>query len=356
MERSFVIPSAIEENSTEFHKVADNFIEGIKIMDFNGRDYLVGNLALREGNSPHKLINSAVSETDYQLLALTGLVVSTMGNFSKLVVTTGFPFTTYQSYRKDAEKFLQGRFEVNFDTRTVGGAKMETASFQVDNAEIMTEVEGCVKALREGNIKDKNNFFIASLGYGTFEIAQSTPRGIVSRTTNSAKGLHYAVNILEQELEKNYYLSLITEQQIERAFQRGLIVLDRKRIDLRELRLKALSRYYKEIVSPSIRRKFTNEDFTNTDRLYLVGGGALYPELVEMFKEEFNGVLEVIVPPDPYLTAGRGYCLQSMAKAKNNGNIDNRESTAYVGLDIGNSNTVVVVRTLDHEGMGVSME
>ena len=68
MERSFVIPSVFEENSTEFHKVAENFVDGIKIMDFNDKDYLVGNLALREGDSPHKLINSSVTEIDYQLM------------------------------------------------------------------------------------------------------------------------------------------------------------------------------------------------------------------------------------------------------------------------------------------------
>jgi plasmid segregation protein ParM len=349
MERSFVIPSAFEENSTEFHKVADNFVEGIKIMDFNGKDYLVGSLALREGNSPHKLINSSAAEIDYQLLALTGLVISTMGTFSKLVVTAGFPFTTYQSYKKDAEKFFQGNFNVNFDTRTIGGNNVEKASFQIESVDIMTEIEGCIKAIRENEQKEKNNFFVASLGYGTFEIAQSTPKGIIHRTTHSTKGIHYAVDMVEAELEKEYYLNMLTQQQMERAFQRGVIVLDRKRISLKDLRQKALTRYYNEIVSPAIRRKFTNEDFTNTDRLYLVGGGAMHPELVDQFKQEFQGVLEVIEYPDPFLCAGQGYCLQSMAKAKNNGDIESRENTAYVGLDIGNSNTVIVVNTVDHE-------
>ena len=347
MERSFVIPSVFEENSTEFHKVAENFVDGIKIIDFNGKDYLVGNLALREGIAPHKLINTAVDEIDYQLLAITGLVVASMGRFSRLVVTAGFPYTTYQSYRKDAEKFMLNRFDVNFDTRTFGGHKVERSSFNVDSIEIMTEIDGCVKAIRDGSMQEKNNFFVASLGYGTFELAQSLPKGIVHRTSNSTKGLHYAVNILENELRKDYYLNLLTEQQIERAFQRGLIVLDRKRINLKELRHKALASYYTEVISPTIKRKITNEDFTNTDRIYLVGGGAMYSELVDMFREEFSSFLDVIVYPEPYLAAGRGYCLQSMSKARQNGDMDARESTAFVGLDIGNSNTVVYVSTPD---------
>jgi plasmid segregation protein ParM len=347
MERSFVIPSVFEENTTEFHKVAENFVDGIKIIDFNGKDYLVGSLALREGNAPHKLINTSVREIDYQLLAISGLVVSTMGRYSRLVVTAGFPFTTFQSYRKDAEEFMMKRFDINFDSRTYGGFKIEKSSFQVDSIEIMTEIDGCVKAIRDGVQQEKNNFFIASIGYGTFEIAQSMPRGIVQRTTESTKGLNYAVSIVENELKKEYYLNLLTEQQIERTFQRGLIVLDRKRIDLKELRLKALTSYYHEVISPAIKRKITDDDYTNTDRLYLVGGGAMYPELVDMFKNEFQSFLDVVVYPEPYLCAGRGYCLQSLSKVKLSSDFESHENTAYVGLDIGNSNTVVYVSTPD---------
>lgn len=44
---------------------------------------------------------------------------------------------------------------------------------------------------------------LAGLGYGTFEIAQSMPKGIVHRTTHSAKGLHYAINIVDIESREN---------------------------------------------------------------------------------------------------------------------------------------------------------
>jgi plasmid segregation protein ParM len=356
MERSFVIPSVFEENSVELHKVADNFVDGIKITNFNGKDYLIGNLALREGIAPHKLINTSVNEIDFQLMAISGLLVSTMGRYSRLIVTVGFPFTTYLSYRKDAEKYLQRRFEVGFDTRTYGGSKLEKSTFSVESIEIMTEIDGCVKAIREGAPQEKNNFFVASLGYGTFEIAQSMPKGLVNRTTHSTKGLHYAVGLVENELKKDYYLNLLTEQQLERAFMRNLIVLDRKRISLKELRLKALTSYYNEVLSPAIKRKFTDEDFTNTDRLYLVGGGAMYTELVDQFKAEFGSFLDIIVYPEPYLCASKGFCINSMAKSKMSGDMENRENTAYVGLDIGNSNTVVHVNIPDAEVFTVSRE
>ena len=140
---------------------------------------------------------------------------------------------------------------------------------------------------------------------------------------------------------------MLTEQQIEKAFQRGLIVLNRQRIDIKGLRLKALKSYYNEVISPAIKRKINDDDFTNTSMLYLVGGGALYPELVDMFKDEFQSVLDIVVYPEPYLCASRGYCMQSIQRAKLSSDFEGLSSVTYVGLDIGNSTTVVYLSTPD---------
>jgi plasmid segregation protein ParM len=347
MEKSFVIPSVLEENSTAFSKVAENFIDGIRIVNYKDKDYVVGNLALKEGSAPHKLINSSAEDVDYQLLALTGLLISTMGSYKKLVVTAGFPYTTHQSYRKNAEKFFLGKHEISFDARPFGRAGIEKIEVVVEQIEILTEIDGCIKAIRSGN--EKESFFVVSLGFGTFEIALSTPSGITHRTTYSTKGISYAVGLVESELQKEYYLNLLTEQQIERAFQRGSMVLNRKRVDLTELRAKALRSYYAEVISPSLRKKFTDEDFDTAKKIYLVGGGALYTELVDMFRKEFESILEIKVFGEPNLCAAKGFCLNSMQKGKPNGEAvaDNRERTAYVGIDLGNSNTAIVVNTFE---------
>jgi plasmid segregation protein ParM len=347
MEKSFVIPSVLEENSTIFSKVADNFIDGLRIVNYKDKDYIIGNLALKEGNAPHKFINSSADDIDYQLLAITGLLISTMGSYTKLVVTAGFPYTTHQSYRKNAEKFFLGRHEIHFDGRTFGRNEVEKIDISVEQIEILTEIDGCIKAIRNNN--EKENFFVVSLGFGTFEIALSTPIGITHRTAYSTKGISYAVGLVEAELQKEYYLNLLTDQQIERAFQRGSMVLNRKRVDLTELRAKALRSYYTEVISPALRKKFTDEDFDNVKKIYLVGGGALYAELVDMFKKEFEALLEIKVFPEPNLCAAKGFCLNSMQKAKprNEAEVDKRERVAYVGIDLGNSNTAIVVNTID---------
>ncbi len=344
MKKSFIFPSVLEENYREFEKVSDNFLEAMKIVGFKDRDYIVGELALKEGHSPHKLLNSSAEEIDYQLLGIIGLLVASQGSFSKLVVTTGFSFTSYQPYKQGSVAFLKGPHEIAFDTRTLGGLGLENNKFDVPEADVISEVDGAVKFLRNGEVNEKDHFFIASLGYGTFEMALSAPSGLIHRTTHSSHGLLYAINRLETELQKEFYLSMLNEQQLERAFQRGEMIISRKKKDLKALREKVLRSYYNEVISPAMRKKFTDEDFFRSQKIYLVGGGAMYDELVNLFKAEFEGVLEVIVAPEPNLAASRGYCQHSVELAKKTVNaLGDKSSIACVGLDLGNNNTVVTV-------------
>ena len=159
------------------------------------------------------------------------------------------------------------------------------------------------------------------------------------------KGSTFAVNILENEIQKQYYINLLTEQQIERAFQRGYFVINRRKVDVTEMRKRALTSYFNEVISPGMRKKFLNEDFVKANKLYLVGGGAMYQELVDLFRQEFQEILDVIVYPDPYLCASEGYCLNSISLAQSVNNQELMDGTTYVGIDIGNSNTVVTVHT-----------
>lgn len=344
MQKTFIFPSVFEENYRDYERSANDFLDAIKIKNFNGKDYIIGEMALKEGNSPHKFLNSSADDLDYQLLGMIGLLIATQGTYSNLIVTTGFPFTTYQPYRQAAIDFFRGTHEITFDSRTMGGDSLEKVRFSVPEVDILTEVDGSIKAIRDGEMKEKDNFFIASLGYGTFEIALSSPSGLIFRTTHSSKGLVFAVNALENELQKKYYLNLLTDQQIERAFQRGRMMINRKNIDLKDLRGKALRSYYSEVVSPAIRKKFTDEDFYRAQKIYLVGGGALYEELVDSFREEFDGLLNIVVVPDPNLTASKGYCLRSIEMAKQKlTTLEDKGNYVCVGLDLGNNNTVITV-------------
>jgi len=345
MEKTFIIPSVFEENSMVFSKVADNFIDGIRLINFKGKDYIIGNLALKEGSAPHKLINSSPDDIDYQLLGLTALLIASLGSYSKLIVTIGFPNTTYSLYKKEAEKFFEGNHLISFDGRTYGENDTERIEINVENVDVLSEIEGCCKSVKN-TFNETEDFFIASLGFGTFELGLHTAAGIVNRTAYSTKGISYAVNLLENELNKEYYLNLLTEQQIERAFQRGSIVANRKRIDITGIRARALQSYYSEVISPSIRKKFNDEDYVNTRKIYLAGGGAMYVELVELFKREFHDVLEVIVFPEPYICASKGYCINSLEKATKNAETEKNERVIYVGIDLGNSSTAVVVNTI----------
>ena len=343
MKRSYVFPSVYEETQVDFAKVAANFIDGMKIVNFNKHDYLIGNMALSEGMSPHKFLNSSAQDLDYQLLALAGLIIASQGTDNKMVVTTGFPYITHTIFKRGAKDFYAGKHQVSFDTKTFGGVGVENVSLNVIATDVMNEIDGCIKAIRNGQTAEKQNFFICSLGFGTCEIALSTLAGAIQRTTHSEKGIVYAVNILENEIEKQYYLNLLTAQQIERAFQRGFFIINRKKLDVLEMRKKALTSYYNEVISPAMKKKFLDEDFSKTNKIYLVGGGAMYTELVDLFKEEFADILDVIVYPEPYLCASEGYCLNSVGMFPSTNSLELKENITYVGIDLGNSNTVVTI-------------
>lgn len=353
MLKSYNFPSVYEATNQELTNVAENILDGIKI-NIDDSDYIVGNLALIEGYSPHKNINAAPTDEEYKLLSKASLLLTQPKGEEEIYLTTGFPFATYMLYRDKAIETLQGRHIINYDASTFGGPSNTKREVNVGKVEIIPEILGCTTAIREGNLQEKENFFIISLGYGTCEAVVSTRAGLINRSAVSTHGIRHAVNLLANELAKSFYLNLKTEHQIDVAFQKGSITVNRVKQNILDIREKVLKLYYQEIISPNLRRAFVDDDFNKCSKMYLVGGGALYPELVEAFKEEFGSIVDVIIYPEPEKCASQGYCLYSKVKAnaaKNNipSNIEAEEIKIFrnpqlaVGIDIGNANTCVTI-------------
>ena len=121
MMKSYCFPSTYEFTNQELSNVANNLLDGIKIK-INENDYIVGNLALREGYSPHKNINSAPTEEEYQLLLKAGLLLAaSQGDFA-MNLTVGFPFSTYMLYRDEVRKIIGTEQTITFDGGTFGQA------------------------------------------------------------------------------------------------------------------------------------------------------------------------------------------------------------------------------------------
>jgi len=335
MFKTYIFLSVFEGNNTDLRNVAPDLINGLKVYH-NGDGYVIGNLALTEGVSPHRNINAAPDELDYNLLMKSGLLVANQKLGNPLTITSGFPFSTFQLYKETASNLLNTQHVVEYDGGTYGGGGKKSVQIESDQVQIIPEVIGCAIALRKGIQNASGNFFVISLGYGTLEGLVSTEGGIIQRTSLSTFGLRYAVNLLEKELAKQYYLELKTEHQIDAAFQKGVIFLNRKRIDIQGIRDKVLKQYYDDVISPAMRKAFNDNDFTIAHQMFLAGGGAMYPALVDCFKQEFQDVLDLEVAHEPQSLASRGYCINS---AQLNGGA----KANAVGLDIGNSSTIVSV-------------
>jgi hypothetical protein len=124
------------------------------------------------------------------------------------------------------------------------------------------------------------------------------------------------------------------ESQLDEAFMKSSIFTNRKRIDLREVRKDLLTQYYKEVVSPLLRNYFTDQDFESCETIYLMGGGAYYPELTDAFKEEFKGFIPVEVAPEPEKLASIGYLHNSLRLSDN-------YHKRCLGIDLGNASSII---------------
>jgi len=58
MFKTYTFPSVIEGSNTDLKNVSPDMINGLKVFHDN-EGYVIGNLALTEGVSPHRNINSA---------------------------------------------------------------------------------------------------------------------------------------------------------------------------------------------------------------------------------------------------------------------------------------------------------
>jgi hypothetical protein len=332
---SISIPSVIERYNQPLVNVSSSPEKKIQLYE-GGAGYIIGELAFSQGISPYRNINSSPADIDYQLLAKAGLLAATGAKSGEVVITTGFPYTTFELFKQQAEDFFSLRdilIEFNGDTLVTNEHKR--IQLTVSHVELMPEILGCINAIRKGPVAEKGNFFIVSLGYGTCETGLSTETGLIGRTCMSIPGLRHAVTNLQVELNRNFNMGMKNEHMINQSFQTGKVVVNRKKQDLTSLRSNQLASYYAEIISPTLKKTFTDTDFEKTNKLYLVGGGALYPELVECFKAEFDGVLDVIIPPDASNMASVGYCLRSLQWC------GPANAEKAIGLDIGNAYTVV---------------
>jgi plasmid segregation protein ParM len=332
---SVSIPSVIERYNQALINVSSSPEKKIQLYEA-GVGYLIGELAFSQGLSPYRNINSSPADLDYQLLAKAGLLIATGAKSGEIVLTTGFPYTTYEVYKQQAEDFFSLKdvfIEYNGDTFSTNEHKR--THLTITHVEIMPEILGCINGIRKGPVAEKDNFFIVSLGYGTCETGLSTENGLIGRTCTSVPGLRHAVNNMQTELNRSFNMGMKNEHVVNQNFQHGKAVVNRKKQDLTDIRQNQLASYYDEIISPTLKKNFLDSDFEKTDKLYLVGGGALYPDLVEYFKKEFDGVLDVIVPPGAADMASTGYCLRSLQLT---GPLNADQA---IGLDIGNAYTVI---------------
>ncbi len=328
------IPSLLETSQSNLERTSTSLIKGLRVKH-GGSFYVVGELAENEGKMPHKEINCSPDSVDYNILMKSSLLIASARKGNPLTVTTGFPFATFRINRVEALSNIVTSHIIEFDASTFSNSGIRQLVVDVKSAEILPEVTASSIAVRKlRNIDD--DFFMLSLGYGTFETLFSTREGELAtqRSASSVPGIVYAVDLLRNELNDLQYTSMQNDYYFDRALQNGFIFLNRRKVDISDIRKRVLDTYYDNIISPHLKRAFTDKEFSKAKGLYLSGGGALYPELIEKFQEEFDEIMPVIVPENPNYLAVKGYCLNSVELTKG-------DLSQSVGIDMGNSSTII---------------
>ncbi len=331
--KSYSFPSLFEATATDLNFVSKDLLSGLQLYE-DDQAYILGDLALSEGMSPNKAINSSPEELDYILFVKAGILLANNVNNRPLAVTTGFPFSTYNIYKKKAEEIILGIDSIEYYQGTYSNKKRAKLKPHIQKVEILPEMIGNIIALRVGDESADGNFFVVSLGYGTCEAVLSTDSGIVHRTAASITGMQYAVDMFMRQLSRQYYLGLKTEKQLDMAFRNDYIILERKKVNIVDLRKQVLQRYYDHVISPVLRRSFSDSDFEKADKIFLTGGGAMFTELVDAFHNEFQDIASIEVVKNPLTLTSEGYSLNSIM-------LTGGDKSTAIGLDVGNANTVL---------------
>jgi plasmid segregation protein ParM len=329
-------PSIFETSFGNTENSAKDLLNGLKIKR-GEKWYLVGNLARKGAINPGRMVNAAPTEEDFDILfrsAITNVVEKVQHPF---VITVGFPYSTYNVYKSAAENYLGKRhFMLDYDTRTFNlNGTIKKNTFIVDQFEIIPEIVGGIIGLKKLIPEAENeNFMALSFGFGTMEGAMATSDGLINRTNFSSHGIRYVIGNLTRELNQKHFLQMKNEYQLDDAFVKGSLFTNRKRIDLSELRKELLTQYYKEVVSPQLRKHFTDADLESCEKIYLMGGGANYTELCDAVREEFAGFIPVVVAPHPEYIISIGYLYNSLR-------ISDKRPDRCIGIDLGNATTAV---------------
>lgn len=314
---------------------ANSLLSGLRIKHEDNW-YLVGDACKNLGRNPHRIVNATPEEIDYKVLFLSALLMSTDHYSEKINLTLGFPFSTYNMFKPLAERFLQKKnFTIEYDSSVYKrDGIVEKKLIDIENFDIIPELAACVIGLKREYKVHENNFLMISLGFGTTEIGIVTDGGLNKRTVISVPGIIRCIKNFRDELEREHLIGFMTDHQLDEAFKKGSLILNRTNINVQAIRTNILKAFYKEYVSDTIRSMISDRDFENLQKIYVCGGGVNYPEIRDAFKAEFERVVPVEMVAEPDTLAAVGYYHNSLKMQQNS-------ATKSIGIDLGNSSTYI---------------
>ena len=327
--------SLLETSYGKTTVTSSSLLNGLRVK-YNDNWYLVGQACKNMGRNPHRLVNASPDEIDYHVLLNAAMLFSSKNSSERINLTLGFPYSTYTQYKAMAEKVLAKKsFVIEYDTSLYRkDGIVEKKLVEIENFEVIPELVACVIALKKAYKATEENFLIISLGFGTTEIGVVNAEGLNKRTIISIPGIVQCIKNLRDELEKENITGFMTDHQLDDAFVKGSVMLNRTPVNLANIKSRILKSFYKEYISDTIRSMVSDRDFERIEKIYVCGGGVHYQDLQEAFKNEFEKIVSVEFVHEPDTLASIGYYHNSLR-------LTNGTNSIPVGIDLGNSSTYI---------------
>lgn len=327
--------SLLEASYGKMPVTSNSLLNGIRIKN-EDTWYIVGQACRNLGRNPHRLVNASPEEVDYAVLFNAALLNATKNSSETISLTLGFPYSTYNMYRGLAERFLSKKsFMIEYDTSLYKkDGIIEKKNIDIEAFDVIPELAGCVIGLKKHYKVPEENFLVISLGFGTTEIGVVNSEGLNKRTVISIPGIERCIKNLRDELEKEHFIGFMTDHQLDDAFIKGSVILNRTHINLVSIKNSILRSFYKEYISDTIRTMISDRDFERMEKIYVCGGGVHHEELQNSFRAEFDKVIPLEFIREPDTLAAIGYYYNSLR-------ISGSSSASAVGVDLGNSSTYI---------------
>jgi hypothetical protein len=284
---------------------------------FRGDSYLIGKMALRQSSHGIQERDSNKVNLVNQILTLTACSLFVNLN-DEIVLVTNCPVRDWSNQKKHLEEMFIGKHLI---THQAGRLKGQSIELNIGDCHVLPEGSAAYYGfsfstnLVPDPVLINANTLVLDIGDETINYISMNPGGDPYDELSGSLdlGLSRVYAELQNWLEKNYRLEITQSSLANQIINRKALFNGKVPIFYNS----ELNKRYAQLANDIYHQLSSRLKFNKYQFVLLAGGGGLC--LSENFRQKFNGLCEVICPPDPQWLNALGlkilYHLSSLSKA-----------------------------------------